>query len=84
MHLKLQNDVEARTGFEPVNDGFANRSLRPLGYRASQAPHDALLYTGESINLIQRASRCARALNTRQRTTAEKTTLTWSVGGALL
>ncbi len=27
--------MEAATGFEPVNDGFANRCLGPLGYAAS-------------------------------------------------
>src|SRR5579863_6905522 len=27
--------LEARVGFEPTNDGFADHSLRPLGYRAS-------------------------------------------------
>ena len=27
-------EEKAATGFEPVNDGFANRSLRPLGYAA--------------------------------------------------
>ena len=27
---------KAATGFEPVNDGFANRSLRPLGYAADE------------------------------------------------
>ena len=26
--------MEAATGFEPVNDGFANRCLGPLGYAA--------------------------------------------------
>ena len=26
-------DVEARAGFEPANDGFADDSLGPLGYR---------------------------------------------------
>lgn len=26
--------MEARVGFEPTNVGFANRCLRPLGYRA--------------------------------------------------
>ena len=26
--------VEAREGFEPSNGGFADLSLRPLGYRA--------------------------------------------------
>lgn len=28
-------NLEARVGFEPTNDGFADHSLRPLGYRAS-------------------------------------------------
>src|SRR5881396_2647560 len=27
--------LEAREGFEPSHDGFADHSLRPLGYRAS-------------------------------------------------
>ena len=27
--------VEAATGFEPVDNGFANRRLSPLGYAAS-------------------------------------------------
>ena len=26
--------MEARVGFEPTSDGFADHSLRPLGYRA--------------------------------------------------
>lgn len=28
---------KATTGFEPVNDGFANQSLKPLGYVAKSA-----------------------------------------------
>ena len=30
------NSMEAATGFEPVDNGFANRRLRPLGYAASR------------------------------------------------
>src|ERR1700730_7320614 len=31
---RLIKFLEARVGFEPTNDGFADHSLRPLGYRA--------------------------------------------------
>ena len=33
--LKLMfKNLEASAGFEPANNGFANRSLKPLGYDA--------------------------------------------------
>ena len=35
---------EAGVGFEPTNDGFANRCLRPLGYPAN------VLVAGQSIH----------------------------------
>ena len=31
---RVDEFVEARVGFEPTNGGFADLSLRPLGYRA--------------------------------------------------
>ena len=33
-HNKKLGILEARVGFEPTNGGFADLSLRPLGYRA--------------------------------------------------
>ena len=32
---KNQKTFEASAGFEPANNGFANRSLKPLGYDAN-------------------------------------------------
>ena len=32
--LKRVKELEAEVGFEPTNNGFANRRLRPLGYSA--------------------------------------------------
>ena len=32
--FSLQEILEARVGFEPTDGGFADLSLRPLGYRA--------------------------------------------------
>jgi hypothetical protein len=33
-HTKMIVNLEARVGFEPTDGGFADLSLRPLGYRA--------------------------------------------------
>ena len=33
----IRKKMEARVGFEPTSDGFADHSLRPLGYRAKQS-----------------------------------------------
>src|SRR5882672_6198700 len=33
---RLNEDLEARVGFEPTNGGFADLSLGPLGYRAKR------------------------------------------------
>ena len=30
--ILLLKSIEASAGFEPANNGFANRSLKPLGY----------------------------------------------------
>jgi hypothetical protein len=35
---EVHAEEKAATGFEPVNDGFANRSLGPLGYAAQARP----------------------------------------------
>ena len=32
---RASNYVEASAGFEPANNGFANRPLKPLGYDAN-------------------------------------------------
>ena len=32
--------LEARVGFEPTNGGFADLSLRPLGYRAGRKEYN--------------------------------------------
>ena len=43
--LKLMfKNLEASAGFEPANNGFANRSLKPLGY-------DAIIIKNYIINL---------------------------------
>ena len=36
--LQRGNEMEAAGGFEPPNNGFANRRLRPLGYAAAEDP----------------------------------------------
>ena len=33
--ISFQKMLEASAGFEPANNGFANRSLKPLGYDAN-------------------------------------------------
>lgn len=36
-HQRNNNKMEVEVGFEPTNDGFANRCLRPLGYSTTNA-----------------------------------------------
>ncbi len=35
--------MEARVGFEPTNGGFADLSLRPLGYRAESKQYNEII-----------------------------------------
>ncbi len=41
-------DLEARVGFEPTNGGFADLSLRPLGYRAGNHDYSE---TGDNLSV---------------------------------
>jgi hypothetical protein len=43
---------EARGGFEPPNDGFANRSVRPLRHRAILFILDNLYLKGKFIIIL--------------------------------
>ena len=40
---------KAAVGFEPTNNGFANRRLRPLGYAANTKKNVQLLYTKDAL-----------------------------------
>ena len=59
--------MEAAAGFEPANDGFANRCLRPLGYAASLGKL-AIMPTGKIIK-IPYLGKCCKCLE-------------WQIGGA--
>jgi hypothetical protein len=49
--------MEARVGFEPTSDGFADHSLRPLGYRA--VPENSTTYSYYSIPYVRLAAKFA-------------------------
>ena len=58
--------LEARVGFEPTNGGFADLSLRPLGYRAPDLHCPALWplkQTAWSNRSIADSARGAKRLN---------------------
>jgi hypothetical protein len=48
---KNPNNLEARVGFEPTDGGFADLSLRPLGYRAGVKKYSE---TGGSLSVALR------------------------------
>ena len=41
--MEIYGGNKARVGFEPTNNGFANRRLGPLGYRAVLGPVDTVV-----------------------------------------
>src|SRR5271163_3291782 len=52
MESKVEN-LEARVGFEPTDGGFADLSLRPLGYRAETTKYSE---TGLHLSVVARSS----------------------------
>ena len=58
---------QAAGGFEPPNNGFANRRLRPLGYAAglySSAKHEELAVNLHLIALFCNKIRCWNLFST--------------------
>jgi hypothetical protein len=48
-------NLEARVGFEPTDGGFADLSLRPLGYRAGVKKYSE---TGVHLSVIAPFKKC--------------------------
>jgi hypothetical protein len=51
---------QAAVGFEPTNNGFANRRLRPLGYAAENKP----VYPGFNLKSLNKKTLVGKKITT--------------------